>query len=97
MNASDVYNNTFEVRYCDALDEVNRKVSAVKLTISVVLDLLAGIAASGFAYKFYQGIEVAHPIYTIVFTNIIFSTFLSYFAFTVTALPASRLLSSPSL
>ena len=85
MNTSNT-SYLFEMRYCDIMTEMNLKVSSEKLSISVVFDLVAGLVASGFVRKFYQGIEVSHPIYAIVFSNIVFTTFLSYFSFFCTTL-----------
>ena len=48
---------------------------------SIIFDLIGGLLSSGFVYTLYQGIELAHPIYAVLFSNIIFSTVISFTSF----------------
>ena len=66
---------------CDAMAEMVLISQNESLIHSIVFDLFAGMIATGFVYKFYQGIEISHPIYSIIFTNIVFSTFISFVSF----------------
>ena len=43
--------------------------------------MIPSLITIGFAYQFYQGVEVSHPIYATVFTNIISTIFLSSVVF----------------
>ena len=50
---------------------------------SAILDLIAGIVLSGCAFQLYRGVEISHPVYTVLFSNILFcavSSFISFIA-----------------
>ena len=67
--------------YCDTSVKI---ISEFPLGIGVqtiVFDLIAGIIATGFMYRFHQGIEISHPIYSIIFSNIAFTTAVSFITF----------------
>ena len=49
-------------------------------TTSVVLDFIASLFATFFTYRFYQCIEISHPLYAIIFMDIVISTATSYLA-----------------
>ena len=56
--------------------------SSIMLLIqSILFDLVGGIISLAYLYRFYQGIEISHPIYSILFSNIIFSTIISIASF----------------
>ena len=55
--------------------------SAMLLIQSILFDLVGGIISFVYLYRFYQGIEIFHPIYSILFSNIIFSTIISITSF----------------
>ena len=48
---------------------------------SVFLDLIGGIILCGLAYRFYQGIEISHPVYSVLFSNIVYSLISSFISF----------------
>ena len=74
-------NTTNPFSSCDAMAEISLVSQNGNLIQSILLDLMAGMIATGFVYKFYQGVEIAHPIYAVLFTNIVLSTFLSFVSF----------------
>ena len=49
-------------------------------TTSVVLDFIASLFATFFTYRFYQCIEISHPLYAVIFMDIVISTATSYLA-----------------
>ena len=51
------------------------------LIISIFMDLIAGFILSALTYQFYQGIEISHPVYSILFGNIVFSIVSSVISF----------------
>ena len=53
---------------------------------SIFFDFLAGIISSVCLHHFYRGIEISHPMYAIVFNNILFSTVASFLIFLLTFL-----------
>ena len=55
--------------------------SVLFLLQSILLDFVGGIISCSYLYKFYQGIEISHPIYAILFSNIIFSSAISFLSF----------------
>ena len=80
MNKSKVYFTSLE--FCDSLgfhllDEIKKEI----LVSSIVVDLITGLFSSLFTYQMYFGIDITHPVYSVVFSNIILSIFLSYSAF----------------
>ena len=56
------------------------------LVLSVVFDLIPCLICSLFANHVYRGVDVSHPVYAVVFSNIILSILLSVFAFVVKAI-----------
>ena len=48
---------------------------------SIFLDIIAAIILCGFAYRFYRGIEISHPVYAVLFSNIVFSIVSSFISF----------------
>ena len=53
---------------------------------SILIDFLGGIIACISIYQFYRGIEISHPIFAVLFNNLIFSTILSITSFVITCL-----------
>ena len=72
--------------YCDRVKYLNSNFPMAAILQSVVFDLIPGMISTGFIYRFYQKIEISHPVYSILFTNIVFTTFLSYANFSGTIL-----------
>ena len=66
---------------CDTLVDTIRSSLHHNLVHSILFDLIPGTISSLFAYQLYQGIEISHPIYSILFTNIVVSIFLSFLTF----------------
>ena len=66
---------------CDTLVDTIRSSLHHNLVHSILFDLIPGTLSSLFAYQMYQGIEISHPIYSILFTNIVVSIFLSFLTF----------------
>ena len=48
---------------------------------SIFFDFLTGIISSVCLRQFYRGIETSHPMYAILFSNILFSTAISFLTF----------------
>ena len=87
MNTSINISNKLPVfEYCDDSSWTNfieEKHDNGFLIESVILDLIGGIVLSGCAFQFYRGIEISHPVYSVVFSNILFcvvSSFISFIA-----------------
>ena len=81
MNISIVTNSTMPIRYCETIRETINNYPGEGLAQTVLFDLLGGIIAAGFAYKFYQGIEVSHPVYSVLFSDIVLTTVLTFVSF----------------
>ena len=75
---------TFSEFECGGMPDMTSEVQEGVLVLSIVLDLIAGCFSAGFLFKMYQGIEIDHPIYAIVFSNISFSTGVSMTSFVLT-------------
>ena len=81
MNRSKVYFSSLE--FCGdslgfhLLDEIKKEI----LVSSIFVDLITGLFSSMFTYQMYFGIDITHPVYSVVFSNIILSILLSYSAF----------------
>jgi hypothetical protein len=69
MNLSKASNFSLEVGYCDLIEDFTVEFKTVSLVQIFVVDLICGMLATGFVIKFYQGIEVSHPIYSVLFTE----------------------------
>ena len=52
-------------------------------TTSVVLDFIASLFATFFIYRFYLCIEISHPLYAVIFMDLVISTATSYLASTL--------------
>ena len=71
--------------YVDAAS-THEEVKDTILVLSVVFDLIPCLICSLFANHVYRGVDVSHPVYAVVFSNIILSILLSVFAFVVKAI-----------
>ena len=85
MNDSNNASRTIQ-NYCDTVKDINSNFPIAAILQCVVFDLIPGMISTGFIYRFYQKIEISHPVYSILFTNIVFTTFLSYANFSGTIL-----------
>ena len=54
----------------------------------IFLDLIPTIVLSGFAFQFYKGIEISHPVYSILFSNIVYCIVASFISFFGTIYPS---------
>ena len=52
--------------------------SGLLAIISLVFDLIASILATIFTFRFYKHIEISHPLYAVIFMDIVISTATSY-------------------
>ena len=48
---------------------------------SIFSDLIAGAISSLFTYQMYHGVEISHPVYSVVFSNNILANILSFLTF----------------
>ena len=48
------------------------------VTTSVMFDLIPSFLATIFTFKFYKHIEISHPLYAVIFMDIVISTATSY-------------------
>ena len=48
---------------------------------SIFFDLIAGAISSLFTYQIYRGVEISHPVYSVVFSNIMLANTLSFLTF----------------
>merc|ERR1712051_956058 len=85
MNDSNNASRTIQ-NYCDTVKDINSNFPIAAILQCVVFDLIPGMISTGFIYRFYQKIEISHPVYSILYTNIVFTTFLSYSNFVGTIL-----------
>ena len=67
--------------YCDTAKTLFSEFPVGNFIQTIVFDLIAGILATGFLYRFQQGIEISHPIYSVIFSNITFTTAVSFLTF----------------
>ena len=51
------------------------------LAISILLEFVFGTVSSLFTYKIYQGVEISHPVYAVVFSNNLLANILSLLVF----------------
>ena len=77
-------NVSYPFTLCDVMVEMALTLQTENLAHSIVFDLIAGVVSTIIVYKFYQGVEIDHPIYAIIFTNIVLSTFISFVSFLCT-------------
>ena len=54
--------------------------SGLFITTNVVFDLITCLLATIFTFKFYKHIEISHPLYAVIFMDIVISTAASYLA-----------------
>ena len=47
----------------------------------ILFDLIGGTISLACLYKFYQRIEISHPLYAVLFSNITFSTAITFLTF----------------
>ena len=62
-------------------DELQINHSSALIIESLFFDFIPAILASIFAVRFYEGIEISHPLYSIIFMDIVISTIASYLSF----------------
>ena len=62
-------------------DNAERHRDNIPFLLSIVVDIVCGISSAGYLRQFYKSIEISHPLYSILFSNIIFSTGVTFVAF----------------
>ena len=67
--------------------------STMLLLQSILIDCFGGLICCAYIYQFYRGVEISHPIFAILFNNVIFSTVLSLASFVTTCLMYAGILS----
>ena len=70
-------NSSFNFDICDTF----LGITELRVVFTVVFDLIGGSIAALFSHHFYQGIDISHPVYSVIFTNLLYSTFASYASF----------------
>ena len=86
MNISNISKSTIQIRHCETFQETIANHPSEFLAQTVVFDLIGGIIVAGFVYKFYQGIEISHPLYSVLFSDIVLTTVLSFVSFLLSIL-----------
>ena len=81
MDVENVSNSTFQYIDCESQEDIFTKHLTFFVVHSVVTDLIPAIISSVFVFRFYQSIEISHPLYAIIFMNIVVSTISSYLSF----------------
>ena len=81
MNSSNTSNSGFQYIDCEVIKEMTVNYSNVFQTQSVALDLVPSILGSIFLFRYYQGIEISHPLYAVIFMDVIISTTSSFVSF----------------
>ena len=77
-------NNSFQFNLCDTFLELDKNENiALRVITTIALDLIVGMLAGALSYRFYQGIDISHPVYAVIFTNILYSTFTSFTSFLI--------------
>ena len=89
MNISNISKSTIQIRHCETFQETIANHPSEFLAQTVVFDLIGGIIVAGFVYKFYQGIEISHPLYSVLFSDIVLTTVLSFVSFLLSILQYS--------
>ena len=102
----DIYNGTipgyilpveFRSQDCESWLEHAYGSSTMLLLQSILIDLFGGIICCVYISQFYRGIEITHPIFAILFNNVIFSTVLSFASFVATCFMYADILSCHSI
>ena len=76
-------NHSFVVNDAVILEMIpvmQKNYSALFITTNVVFDLIACVLATVFTFRFYKHIEISHPLYAVIFMDIVISTAASYLA-----------------
>ena len=68
---------TADLPYGNLFDEIKQQL----VITSIFFDLIAGATSSLFTYQIYRGIEIPHPVYSVVFSNIMLANTLSFLTF----------------
>ena len=66
-----------DLPYGNLFDEIKQQL----VISSIFFDLIAGVISSLFTYQIYRGIEISHPVYSVVFSNIMLANTLSFLTF----------------
>ena len=78
MNISNRY---FRAANCDGDHDLYHQKAEITIISSVFFDFFAGSISLWFTIGLYQCIDIDHPVYSVIFSNNLLSTFLSGFTF----------------
>ena len=76
----------FYDQVCEASLESSEGPTDILLVQSILCDFVGGIISFAYLCQFYQGIEISHPIFAVLFSNIVFSTIISFATFGIVLL-----------
>mgnify|MGYP001376937048 CR=1 FL=1 len=66
-----------DLPYGNLFDEIKQQL----VISSIFFDLIAGAISSLFTYQIYRGVEISHPVYSVVFSNNLLANILSLLMF----------------
>ena len=66
-----------DLPYGNLFDQIKQQL----IISSIFFDLIAGAISSLFTYQIYRGVEISHPVYSVVFSNIMLANTLSFLTF----------------
>ena len=83
MNDTDVWKwgITTPFHVCEKEAERSLEHSNFILTNGLFFDLIPGVMSSGLVYQIFRGVEISHPIYAIIYSNVLFTTILTFISF----------------
>ena len=81
---NDYYNLSSTSCEDDFFDDGLVEIKYELLIVSIFFDLIGGIISSLFTYQIYQGVEISHPVYSVVFSNNLLANIVSLLIFVTT-------------
>ena len=74
-------NTNFRLADCNGAHDIYHEMEYGFIGPSIFFDFFAGFVSLEFTVKMYQGIDISHPVYSVVFSNNALSTFISFAKF----------------
>ena len=74
-------NTNFRLADCNGAHDIYHEMEYGFIGPSIFFDFFAGFISLQFTLKMYQGIDISHPVYSVVFSNNALSTFISFAKF----------------
>ena len=74
-------NTNFRLADCNGAHDIYHEMEYGFIVPSIFFDFFAGFISLEFTHKMYQGIDISHPVYSVVFSNNALSTFISFAKF----------------